>query len=55
VVEGAVMTQAGLKLGEKYGLELPITKQVHDVLYAGKPPRQALRELMAREPRAEHD
>jgi len=55
VVEGAVMTQAGLKLGEKYGLELPITKQVHDVLYSGKPPRQALRELMAREPRAEHD
>ncbi|MFO7654230.1 MAG: NAD(P)H-dependent glycerol-3-phosphate dehydrogenase [Candidatus Krumholzibacteriia bacterium] len=53
VVEGAVMTQAGLKLGEKYGVELPITEQVHDVLFSGKPPRQALRELMDREPKAE--
>lgn len=55
VVEGAVMTQVGLRLGEKFDLELPITKQVHDVLYSRKPPRQALRELMAREPRAEYD
>jgi glycerol-3-phosphate dehydrogenase (NAD(P)+) len=55
VVEGVVMTQAGLKLGEKHGVELPITEQVHDVLFSGKPPRQALRELMDREPRSEHD
>jgi len=55
VVEGVVMTQAGLKLGEKNNVELPITKQVHDVLFSRKPPRQAMRELMDREPRAETD
>ncbi len=53
VVEGVVMTQAGLKLADSMQIELPITKQVHDVLFAGKPPLQAMRELMDREPRAE--
>ncbi len=55
VVEGVYMTQAALKLSEKLGIELPITKQVHDVLFSGKPPRQAMRELMERQLRAELD
>jgi glycerol-3-phosphate dehydrogenase (NAD(P)+) len=55
VVEGVYMTQAALKLSEKLGIELPITKQVHDVLFSAKPPRQAMRELMERELRAETD
>jgi len=53
VVEGVVMTKAGLKLAESLQIELPITKQVYDVLFASKPPLQAMRELMDREPRAE--
>lgn len=53
VVEGVYMTQAALKLSEKLQIELPITKQVHDVLFSGKPPRQAMRELMERELRPE--
>ena len=55
VVEGVEMARAALKLGEKYNVELPITKQVHDVLFSGKPPRQAMRELMERELRPESD
>lgn len=55
VVEGVHMTRAALKLSEKLGIELPITKQVHDVLFSGKPPRQAMRELMERELRDEAD
>lgn len=55
VVEGVHMTRAALKLSEKLGVELPITKQVHDVLFSGKPPRQAMRELMERELRDEFD
>ncbi len=55
VVEGVAMTQAGLRLGQARGIELPITQGVHDVLFAGKPPVTAMRELMDREPRAEHD
>jgi glycerol-3-phosphate dehydrogenase (NAD(P)+) len=55
VVEGVHMTQAALKLSEKLNVELPITKQVHDVLFSDKPPRQAMRELMERELRHELD
>lgn len=55
VVEGVVMTQTALKLGEKFDVELPITQQVHDVLFSRKPPLQALRDLMDREPRDEND
>ncbi len=55
VVEGVVMTQAALKLGNKYKIELPITKEVHDVLFSRKLPRQAMRDLMDREPRSEID
>jgi len=49
------MAKAALKLGDKLGVELPITKQVHDVLFSNKPPRQAMRELMERELRPELD
>ena len=55
VVEGVNMAKAALKLSKKLNVELPITKQVHDVLFSRKPPRQAMRELMDREPRAETD
>jgi len=55
VVEGVEMAKAALKLGQKHEIELPITKQVHDVLFSGKPPRQAMRELMERELRPESD
>ncbi len=55
VVEGVHMAKAALKLSDKLGVELPITKQVHDVLFSEKPPRQAMRELMERELRPELD
>ncbi len=53
VVEGVFMTQAALKLSEKLGIELPVTKQVHDVLFSGKAPTQAVRELMERQLKTE--
>jgi glycerol-3-phosphate dehydrogenase (NAD(P)+) len=55
VVEGVYMTKAALKLSENLNIELPITKQVHDVLFSSKPPRQAMRELMERQLRPELD
>ncbi|MEN8005457.1 MAG: NAD(P)H-dependent glycerol-3-phosphate dehydrogenase [Candidatus Krumholzibacteriota bacterium] len=55
VVEGVHMAKAALKLSERLKVELPITKQVHDVLFSGKPPRQAMRELMERQLRPELD
>ncbi len=55
VVEGVNMAKAALKLGVKLGVELPVTQQVHDVLFSGKPPRQAMRELMERQLRTERE
>ena len=53
VVEGAVMTQAALKLCAKHSIELPITQEVHHVLFSAKNPRSAMRDLMERTLRCE--
>ena len=53
VAEGALTSRAGAALGERYGVELPITTQVCDVLFRGKPPREGVAELMTRELKAE--
>ena len=55
VVEGVFMTQAALKLSDKLGIELPVTKQVHDVLFSGKVPGDAVRELMERQLKTESE
>lgn len=49
VAEGVHTSRAVSQLGEKLGVELPITAQVYAVLYQDKDPRQALAELMQRE------
>lgn len=48
VAEGVKTTQAVYELGQKRGIELPITEQVHAVLFSGKSPAEAVRELMTR-------
>ena len=48
VVEGVKTTLAGLALGQRYRLELPITQEIKAVLYDGKDPRSAVRDLMIR-------
>ncbi len=53
VVEGVPMTRAALKLSEKHAIELPITREVHDVLFSGKDPREAVANLMERALRSE--
>ncbi len=48
VAEGVGTTAAALALAQRHKLEMPITKQVHGVLYEGRSPREAIRELMER-------
>jgi glycerol-3-phosphate dehydrogenase (NAD(P)+) len=55
VVEGAVMTRAALKLSAKHAIELPITQEVHDVLFSAKAPSRAMKDLMERTLRSEHE
>jgi glycerol-3-phosphate dehydrogenase (NAD(P)+) len=53
VVEGVPATSAALALARRYGVTMPIAEQAHAVLFAGRDPRDALSELMARDPTAE--
>ena len=53
VAEGVNTARAAVTLGARHGVELPIAGQVADVLFGGKPPRQAVADLMERELKAE--
>jgi glycerol-3-phosphate dehydrogenase (NAD(P)+) len=48
VAEGVRTTLAATALGEREGAEMPIASQMKAVLYDGKPPREALDDLMLR-------
>jgi len=53
VAEGANTSKAGAELGARMGVELPIIEKVCEVLFAGKPARDGIAELMARELKSE--
>jgi glycerol-3-phosphate dehydrogenase (NAD(P)+) len=53
VAEGVHTARAALALGERAGVELPITAQVSDILFHGQSPRQAIATLMERDLKAE--
>lgn len=53
VAEGIKSTSAALGLAARYGVEMPITEQMHAILHEGKNPKEAIRELMARPGRDE--
>ncbi|MEI6634344.1 MAG: NAD(P)H-dependent glycerol-3-phosphate dehydrogenase [Chlamydiota bacterium] len=53
VAEGIRTTKAAWRLARRHGVEMPITEQVYAVLYRGKDPAGAVRELMMRRPKAE--
>jgi glycerol-3-phosphate dehydrogenase (NAD(P)+) len=48
VAEGIRTTLAACALAERAGVEMPIALQMRAVLYEGKPPREAVQELMLR-------
>lgn len=48
VAEGVLTTNAAVGLAKKLNVEMPITAQMHAILHEGKPPREAIRELMTR-------
>ena len=55
VAEGVSATETALALGQRYGVELPITAQMHEILFNGKAPLLALADLMRRDSRHELD
>ncbi|MCD8082285.1 MAG: NAD(P)-dependent glycerol-3-phosphate dehydrogenase [Clostridiales bacterium] len=48
VVEGVYSAKAGLALGRKYHIDLPIIEEVNQVLFDGKPAKDAVADLMLR-------
>ncbi len=53
VVEGVNTTRTAVALGARHGVELPIAREVANVLFENKPPREAISDLMERELKAE--
>jgi glycerol-3-phosphate dehydrogenase (NAD(P)+) len=53
VAEGVATARAAVALGVRTGIELPIAGEVAQVLFEGKPPRQAIGALMERTLKAE--
>jgi len=48
VAEGVGTTVAAVRLARNAGVEMPITEQMHTMLYEGRSPREAVHELMER-------
>lgn len=48
VVEGIRTTKAAYALARKYGVEMPITEQIYEILYEEKNPHEAVVDLMLR-------
>ena len=53
VAEGVRSTTAALGLASRYGVEMPITEQMAQILHHDKSPKEAIRELMTRPGRTE--
>jgi glycerol-3-phosphate dehydrogenase (NAD(P)+) len=53
VAEGAYTVEAALALAERLGVDLPIAREVHAALYAGKPVQESLRDLLSRDSKDE--
>jgi glycerol-3-phosphate dehydrogenase (NAD(P)+) len=53
VAEGVTTTQSVRELGRRFGVEMPITESVYEILFANKDVLEALSELMSRGPKSE--
>jgi len=53
VVEGVATCKSVVALAEKYGVEMPITQAVYEVLFERKPVQTAIADLMQRRLKAE--
>ena len=53
VVEGVATTQSAHDLSKKYKIEMPITAEIHKVIYENKDPKKAVYDLMTRPPKTE--
>jgi glycerol-3-phosphate dehydrogenase (NAD(P)+) len=48
VAEGVRTARGAVALADKHGVEMPIAREVHSILFTGKPVKDAIRDLMLR-------
>ena len=53
VAEGVETAKAVVKLSQKYNVPMPISTEVYNIIYKGKPPQKAVADLMRRRLKAE--
>jgi glycerol-3-phosphate dehydrogenase (NAD(P)+) len=53
IAEGPATTASVVELAKRHNVQMPITQAVYEVLFEGKPPAQAIAELMSRPLKAE--
>ncbi len=53
VAEGVKTSRAAVKLSKTLGVELPVARAVHSILYESRQPKEAVMDLMTRELKAE--
>jgi len=55
VAEGIKTSMSAYNLAKKMGIEMPIITEVYNIIYKGKDPRKAVKDLMTRELKVELD
>ena len=55
VAEGVKTTLSVYMLAKKYKVEMPITREVYEILYRDKSPYDSMRDLMTRSPKSEKE
>ena len=55
VVEGVLAARAVKEVADKLDIDMPICRQVYDILYEGTAPREAVETLMRRKLKSEKD
>lgn len=48
IIEGVETTRAAWSMSRQYQIDMPITEQVYEILFNGRPPQEALKNLMKR-------
>ena len=54
VAEGVATVRAVQELAQEFGVEMPVSAEVHRIVAEGADPMEALHRLMTREPKSEH-
>lgn len=54
VVEGVYSAKAAYRLAEKYNVDMPIVREVNDILFGGQSAKQGVVDLMARDRKSEN-